>query len=142
MLMSAMVSAQSYIQVDRTYSGSGVDKTLTLTIRNLSNKEMVIRTRSQICDDCSHIYYKYLNNSGIVLYSSWASPRPEFQYHILIPTQSSKSYTFNIGAAARYPSNVNRRNDIRTIQLQVWIDYSILGLNYMGTFDETDSVPF
>ena len=142
LLMSAMVSAQSYIQVDRVYSGSGVDKALTLTVRNLSNKEMLIRNKTEICPTCSNINYKYLSNSGTVLYSSWTSPEPDFLDHlILIPTQSSKSYTFKIGSAARYPSNVNK-SDIRTIQLQVWIKYSILGLDYRTTFDETDSVPF
>ena len=141
-MMSAVVSAQSYIQVDRVYSGSGVDKTLTLTIRNLSDKEMLIRNKTEICPTCSNITYRYLSNNGTVLYWSWTSPKSDFQYHILIPAQSSKSYTFNIGTAARYPiSNVNR-NDIRTIQLQVWISYGILGLNYRGIFDETDSVPF
>ena len=133
-LLSAVVSAQSYIQVNRAYSGSGVDKALTLTVRNLSNKEMVIRNDYPVA---SCVNYKYLNNSGTVLYDNICNTF-EDKYLTIIPAQSSKSFTFGVGNAARY---LNNKNDIKTIRLRILIDYSISGFG-RNIFDATDSVLF
>ena len=138
-LLSAVVSAQPYIQVNRAYSGSGVDKTLTLTVRNISNKTMYIRNQSVYCHECSCINYKYMSSSGSVLYESTTVMEEENLTYI--QPQSSKSFTFKIGSAARYPSNVNK-NDIRTIQLRLGIRYIIPELNYSNFFSITDNEAF
>ncbi len=135
LFVSAIVLAQSYIQVDRTYSGSGVDKKLKLTVRNLSSKEMVIRNNYPIS---SCVNYKYLNSSGAVLFEEVCSPFGE-KYLIIIPAKSSKSFTYYIGTDARYLSN---KSDIKTIRLNFRIDYSISGLKYRDIFDTTVSVAF
>ncbi len=139
-LMSAIVSAQSYIQVDRTYSGSGVDKKLKLTVRNLSSKQMVIRNQTEHCPECSCVRYKYLNKSGTVLYDEefWGGTLGN-QYLTIIPAKSSKSFIYPIGAAAY---NLSNKNDIKTIQLHFWIDYSILGLKNRDIFDTTVRIAF
>ena len=133
--MSAIVSAQSYIQVDRAYSGSGVDKKLTLTVRNLSDKEMVIRNDYPVA---SCVNYKYLNKSGTVLYDNICANLGE-KYLVIIPAKSRKSFTYYIGTAAHYLSN---KSDIKTIRLNFRIDYSISGLKYRDIFDTTVSVAF
>ncbi len=131
----AIVSAQSYIQVDRAYSGSGVDKKLTLTVRNLSNKDMAIYNHYP-APSC--VNYKYLNSLGAVLYSNICETLGDKRL-MVIPAKSSKSFIYHIGSAARYLSN---NKGIKTIQLRFSIEYSIPELKFSDVFDTTVRVAF